>query len=418
MADATVNMLQLLAYSLALGLLIGLERGWSTREEAPGSRVAGLRTFGVLGLVGGVAGMLPPEVSAIAVLATSAILIMGYFRQSARPDRLSATSSIVGVTTMLLGMASTKGYATEAVAAAAMLALVLSLRDSLHGWLRGLTAAEVRSALRFAIIALVILPLAPDRQIGPMNALNPHKLWLVVVLVSGLSFAGYLAVRRVRPSHGLLMTALLGSIVSSTAVTAAFARRLGTGEGDREALIAGIAIASGAMFGRVLLLTAILAPAALPSLALITLPALLISLAGGLRAWKRSVAGSDAGMVLIENPLEVGVALGLAGLVALISIASQWALRQFGHGGLATVLLITGFADVDAAILAFANMPDMALPGRLAGIVLAGPVLLNMVLKSAICVALAPSSNGIRAALPLTLSALAGGCVTLLLLFG
>lgn len=409
-------MLQYLGYALALGLLIGLERGWSTREDAAGTRVAGLRTFGVLGLTGGVAGLLPPAVAAIAVLAAGAILLTGYIRRSARADGLSATSAIVGVVTMLLGMAATTGFAAEAVAAAAALSLILSMRDTLHHWLRGLTAAEVRSAFRFAIIALVILPLAPDRAMGPMGAWNPHRLWLVVVLVSGLSFAGYIAIRRVRPARGLLLAALFGAVVSSTAVTAAFARRLNSGDGDAAALAAGIALASVVMFARVLLLTAILAPPALPSLALVAGPALLVVVLCALLAWRRSGAASDAGAIALGNPLEVGVALGLAGLVALLSLAGQWALQHFGHAGLAATLLITGFADVDAAILAYANLPAPALDGRLAGIILAGPVLMNTLLKAGICIVLAPSRGGVLAALPLASSAIVGGGVIALLL--
>lgn len=409
-------MLQHLGYALALGLLIGLERGWTAREEAAGTRVAGLRTFGVLGLAGGVAGLLPPAVAAIALLMAGAILLTGYIRRSARADGLSATSAVVGLATMLLGMAATTGFATEAVAAAAALTLILSMRDTLHGWLRGLTAAEVRSAFRFAIIALVILPLAPDRAMGPMGAWNPHRLWLVVVLVSGLSFAGYIAVRRVRPARGLLLAALFGAVVSSTAVTASFARRLKTGDGDTAALAAGIALASVVMVARVLLLVALFAPSALPSLALVGAPALLIGAGCLLLGWRRSGPAEDAGRIALGNPLEVGVALGLAGLVALLSLASQWALRHFGHAGLAATLLITGFADVDAAILAYANLPAPALDGRLAGIILAGPVLMNTLLKAAICIVLAPSRSGLRAALPLFFGAVAGGAVVLLML--
>lgn len=412
-----MKVLQFLGYALALGLLIGLERGWSMRGDAAGTRIAGLRTFGILGLAGGVAGLLPMPVAVAALLLAGAVLVAGYVRQSARPAGMSATASLVGLLTFLLGMACTRGYPEQAIAAAAVTAFLLSQRDVLHGWLRGLEPAEIRAAMRFAIITVVILPFLPDRAMGPLDAWNPHSLWLVVVLVSGLSFAGYVATRRVGASHGLLLAAALGSIVSSTAVTAAFARRLRTGDGAPATIALAISIASGVMFVRVLLLTAIIAPVAVWPLALIIGPALAVCLLTGLGGWRRGHAAPAPAAMPIGNPLEIGVALALAAFVAVVSVVSRWALDAFGHAGLATILLITGFADVDAAILALSNLPAGILDGRVAGAILAGPVLANTLLKAGITIAVAPSRTGLRAAAPLLASFAAGGlCVLLLLL--
>ena len=412
-----MNELQLLGYGLALGLLIGLERGWSMRGVPAGTRVAGLRTFGVLGLTGGVAGLLPTSVTVAAVLLAGTVLVIGYLRQSERAAGMSATASLVGLLTLLLGIACTKGYPQQAIATAAVTAFLLSQRDLLHGWLQGLEPAEIRAAMRFAIITVVILPFLPDRAMGPLDAWNPHSLWFVVVLVSGLSFTGYVAARRVGASHGLLLAAALGSVVSSTAVTAAFARRLRTGDGSPAAIALAISIASGVMFVRVLLLTAIVAPVAIWPLASIIGPALAVCLLVGLVGWRRSHASPAPGTLPIGNPLEIGVALALAVFVAAISVVSRWALAEFGHAGLATILLITGFADVDAAILALSNLPMGALNGRMAGAILAGPVLANMLLKAGITIALAPSREGLRAAASLLASFAVGGiCVVLVLM--
>lgn len=408
--------LELLGYALAQGLLIGLERGWSARDGAAGTRVAGLRTFGALGLMGGVAGLFSPAVTAAALLAAGAILIVGYIRQSARADGMSATAALVGLATMLLGVACTNGYPREAMACAAVIALILSLRGALHDWLRGLEAAEVRAAIRFAILAVVILPFLPDQQLGPLNAINPYKLWFVVVVVSGLSFAGYVVTRRVGSAHGLLFTALCGAIVSSTAVTAAFARRLRTGDGPPGTIIAGIGLASVVMFARVLLLTGLLAPVALGSLSWIIGSALLVCLCGSMIFFRLGSPASVARSMPLGNPLELKVALGLAALVAVLSIISRWVLDQFGHAGLAVILLITGFADVDAAILSLANLPPGSIDGTLAGVILAGPVLANMLLKVIICLALSPGKDGMKAAAPLMASTATGAAAVFLLL--
>jgi uncharacterized membrane protein (DUF4010 family) len=407
--------LTMLSYALALGLLIGLERGWTARGEAAGTRVAGFRTFGVLGLTGGVAGMLAPPFGATALLLAGGALLVGYLRQSKRVGGLSATNALAGLLTLVLGMLATSGRSTEALAAAAAATLLLSMRETLHGLLRGMSEAEIRSAARFGLITFVILPLAPDRQMGPLNAWNPHKLWLVVVLVSGLSFAGYVAARRIDPMRSALVTAVCGAIVSSTAVTVAFARRLRTGDEPAGPLTGGIALASVVMFLRVLLLTALLAPFAFPSLALIIMPALVVAtvLAAILMRRPGSVRPTDD--VKLGNPLDLGAALGLAFLVALMTLASQSAFEHFGNMGIAGVLALTGLADVDAAILALAGLPDGTLDGRMAGLVLAGPVLLNTLLKAVLAVAFAPGRAGLRAAIPLMASVVAAGLGALLL---
>jgi len=397
-----------LGYALAIGLLIGLERGWALREDAPGTRVAGFRTFGILGLIGGVAGLMPPLIAAAALVVAGALLLMGYVRRSAHADGLSATNALAALLTMALGLLATTGRPTVALAVAAAATLLLSMRRTLHRWLEGLSEAEIRSSMRFAIIALVILPLAPDRAMGPLEAWNPHQLWLVVVLVSGLSFAGYIATRRIGPARGALVTAACGALVSSTAVTAAFARRLGAGEQPAGPLIGGIALASLVMFVRVLLLAGMLAPYALPSLTMLMVPALLVAVVTAAMMMRGVTFGrsADAAMTL-GNPLDLKAALGLAFLVALISLATRWALERFGDAGVGILLALTGLADVDAAVLSLAGLPPGTLDARSAGIILAGPVLLNTLVKAALALFFAPGRAGVRAAAPLVASVLA-----------
>jgi uncharacterized membrane protein (DUF4010 family) len=287
----------------------------------------------------------------------------------------------------------------------------------MHALLHGLTEAEIEGVARFLLVALVILPLLPDADYGPYDAWNPRRIWLVVVMVAAFSFAGYVAARKYGSSRGILMMALTGALVSSTAVTADFARRLRSEPGLRGALIAGIAIASIVMFVRVLLLTLLLVPRALPTLALVMTPALVVAALLAVLTWRRQSAGNGP-PVKLGNPFAFGPALLLAGFVALFSLIARWALDLFGDRGIAVVLGLTGLMDVDAAVLTLAGMPAATLSDRMAGFVLAAPVLANTGTKAVIAMALAPGRDGLMAAAPLIAAlaaSLAGLAVYLLL---
>ena len=412
----TLALLQPLALSLAIGLMIGLQRGWQARDAPAGHRVAGFRTFGLLGLAGGLAALLPPAFGTILMAATAATLVVGYLRESTATDH-SATGTVAGLLTLALGGFAALGHRVEALAGAAILVLLLAMRSRLHRFLRGVSAAEMEAATRFAIVALVILPLMPDRTMGPLDAWNPRQLWMVVVLVLGLNFAGYVAARRVGPMRGLIATAAAGALVSSTAVTAGYARRLRTPSPADGALIAGIAVASAIMYARVLLLTALLAPFALGPLALAAIPAGLVAAGLAWAAVRRTAPRAADGDLRLGNPLEFGPALALAAFVALLAVASRWALQRYGDAGVGALLLLTGFADVDAAVITLAGLPAGTLPPARAGLLLALPVVANMILKAGMALVIAGGRNGRRAAAPLLASvfAAAGGMVALAL---
>jgi uncharacterized membrane protein (DUF4010 family) len=393
----------------AAGLLIGLERGWRQRAQDAGTRVAGFRTFGLIGLIGGIAGLASDPVAAALGLGVAATLAVGYWK-SAREDALSATTTIAGVLTFGIGFAALRLSPGIALAAAAGSYIILSARRSMHALLRGLTEAEIEGVARFALVALVILPLLPDAAYGPYDAWNPRRIWMVVVLVTGLSFAGYVAARRFGADRGILIVALTGSLVSSTAVTADLARRLRKEPESRRALTAGIALASIVMFVRVQILVLVLIPRALPTLALAMAPATMVAGALAFLAWRRQRA-EPAPPVPLGNPFDFGPALLLAAMVAILSLVARWALERFGGEGLAVVLGLTGLMDVDAAVLTLAGLPQAALDNATAGIVLAVPVLANTAIKGIIAVVIARGRDGIRASLPLfaSLAASAAG---------
>lgn len=390
--------------ALALGLLIGVERGWAHRLDPDGSRIAGIRTFALLGLAGGVAGEatmhVSPLIGSTLLLASTAPLLIGY-GQAAAQGEFSATTAVVGVITLALGLLAATGHMVLACISAAVTTLVLVQRLTLHEWLGRLSEPELQAIARFGLIALAILPLLPDHDFGPYAAWNPRQIWTVVVLVSGLSLVGYAATKRLG-ARGMLATAAAGALVSSTAVTAALAGRIRKGEAEESGLVAGIALASAIMFGRVMILVGVLAPFALVPTALVAGPAAAVSVACA--AWAlRSRRGprSTTELPQVRNPFDLAPALLLAGVVMAGSLAARWALDAFGDAGLVVVLGVTGMLDVDAAIISMSSLPGGALTPRTAGYILAAPILANTLVKAGITLAIARGRPGWRAAAPL-----------------
>lgn len=318
--------------SIAVGLLVGMERGWTQRNFGKGRRVAGFRTFGLIGLLGGLGGLAPDMVAAALGLGVAAVLTVGYSR-SADQDHLSATTTLAGLLTFGAGFCATRLSPALGLATGAAIFAILSSRQSMHALLRGMDESEIEGVSRFLLVSLVILPLLPDASYGPYDAWNPRKIWMVVVFVMGLSFAGYAISRRFGRDRGVLLVALTGAIVSSTAVTADYARRLRDEPDGRGLLTAGIAVASIVMFVRVQLVALVLVPRALPSLALTMAPAALVAVAFALTAWRAHGKGGNGAAV--ANPLGFtprSCWLPRRGIVArrALGIGTFWAA---GHGG-------------------------------------------------------------------------------------
>ncbi|KRB82256.1 hypothetical protein ASE00_09205 [Sphingomonas sp. Root710] len=407
-----VDGLEYVALGLALGFLIGIERGWSSRSAIPGTRVAGIRTFALLGLTGALCGALATGVH-IAIgaglfVATAGLIVIGYRRSVIQGASVSATGAIAMLLTLGIGLLAATGQPVLASVSAAIMTLILSMREQLHGWIERLDKVELQAIARFALIALAILPLLPDRDMGPFDAWNPHQLWIMVVLVSGLSFIGYFVSKWLGPSRGIIATAAAGAMISSTAVTASLATRLRAGELETPSLIAGVAAASAVMFMRVLVMAAMLAPFALPWLAaVIGAPAMVSLLCTGWFLRRTQTGSGSDGEIAVRNPFAIWPALMLVGLVMFLSVVANAALLRFGDAGLATALAISGMIDVDSAIITMGGLPAGAIDGRTAGLVLSLPVLLNTLVKAVVAISIAGWRAGWPAALPLILSAAA-----------
>lgn len=381
-----------LALALGLGLLIGVQRGWAQRSAAAGTRFAGVRTYGLIGLSGGIAAVVEPMAAVLAMVilgGVGVLVVAGYWRTSrGRSDAVSGTASLVALLTLACGYLAGSGARVAATAAGGSIVLILAMRGPLHKLIRSLEEREVMAIGRFALIALVILPLLPNAPMGPFGAWKPQSLWLVVVMVSGFSFTGYLAAKWLGPQRGTLATAATASLVSSTAVTAAMAARHRDGDGEASLLNAAIALASAVMYVRVMALAALLAPFALPTLATGAVPGMLVSLAGMALIHRRSAdaPGATPRDMAVKNPFDVGPALLMLALVMLLTAVARWVLAHFGDRGLAVVLAITGVVDVDSAIITMGSLPTGILSPRTAGLVLLPPILLNTMLKASIAV--------------------------------
>ena len=407
--------------ALALGLLIGLQRGWVSRGDPAGSRFAGVRTYGLFGLAGGVAGVLQSRASGLSIVllaASAGLVLLGYWRATKGRASISGTASLTGLITLAAGFLAGNGEFALASVVAGTTVLVLAQRNRWHHWLRHIEAHEMQAIARFALIALVILPLLPDTPFGPYGAWRPRQLWLVVVLVSGFSFAGYAGVKLLGPARGILATAVAGSMVSSTAVTAALAGKLRDAAGESRLLNAGVALASATMFLRVTLLTAALAPFALTGFATLALPAMLTSLLG---CWLilRGQAADDGGTesaITVRNPFNLRPALLLMALTMALTLAARWVLERYGDAGLAVVLAISGTADVDSAIITMGNLPPGTLSPRIAALILALPVTLNTLFKTAALLGLAGWQKAWPGACAMLVSlvALGGGVLAVL----
>jgi uncharacterized membrane protein (DUF4010 family) len=379
-----------MATALACGLLIGIERGFDLRSERSGTRVAGIRTFALLGLVSGLAGLAgrfgQPLVAAALVIGAVAVIAIGYANRPGLADRPDATTPIAALLTVALGFTAGFGEPRFAIAGATVATLLLALKGELHGLLDKLDDDDVKALARYAVIAGAVLPFLPSGQYGPLHAWNLQKLWLVVVLVTGFSFLGYVANRIFGERHGTIATALIGGAYSSTAVTQSLAQRLGS-ERRAGAENAGIALASAVMYLRVLVLIGVLSTRVLAPFAIIVLPATIIAWASGLLLY-RSAPQRDA-PAAPGNPIAIVPALGFVVFVAFAAVAAKWAAGRFGEQGIALLLLIVGSTDVDTAIITLGNLPSTAISPLLAAIAIAGTIIANMAVKIGITLAYA-----------------------------
>ncbi len=402
---------QRLGLALVLGLLIGLERGWHGRAGAEGSRVAGIRTFGIIGFLGGISAMLAGPfglwLPSVAFGAIAILMIRAYALRPSRHDDVGATTTVASLVTFLLGTLAVSGDMAIAAAGAVVLTLLLGIKPILHGWLRRIEYDELLAVLKLLLISVVLLPVLPDRGYGPWGALNPYEIWWMVVLVAGISFCGYASVRLIGQRRGLLATGLLGGLTSSTVVMLSFARLSRRNEGADALLAAGAVAASATMFLRVMVILAIVAPALLVPLAPPFAAATALSYAGVLWLSRRGARETPLPDLRMPNPFEFGVALQFGLLLAAILVLARALPAWLGAPGLYLLGAVSGLADVDAITLSMARGTIGADAGVVAGNVIVVAALANTATKIALALIFGSAGMAWRVALVLGLAILA-----------
>ncbi len=400
-----------LGVALALGLLIGLERGWHDRDAGEGGRVAGLRTYGLVGLLGGFAALLSdgPVFLGFAFVGVVGAFVVAYGLSGRHRSDVGITSLVAALLTFIFGAAVVQGFMAPAAIGAVITAFLLQYKAFLHRWIDALSPGELHAALKLLLISVVLLPVLPDTGYGPWDALNPFRIWWMVVLIAGISFVGYFAMRIAGTGKGAVLTGLAAGLASSTALTLHFSRLARESPDSSRILGAGILLACGTMFPRMLLLAsvidtglfmALVAPAAVMGVVVYGSAALLW--------WRRPSAEAGEQAAKLRNPLALGSALVFGALLAVIMMAAEGLKAVFGDAGILALSAVSGITDVDAITLTLADMSGADLAAGMAalGIVVAGAV--NSVVKGAMTLAIGGPRLGLHAAGPLALAAATG----------
>ncbi len=415
-----MELLQRLGLALAIGLLVGLERGWHGRAEREGARVAGVRTFALVGLTGGVAGALVPVsgvvLPAAVLLALSGLLAVSYWFTLRAEGDAGLTTEIAMLLVFLLGATSVLGEMAPTAAAGVICALLLSLKSRLHGWVARMDGGELSAVLKLALISVVGLQLMPDRGYGPGGVLNPYDLWWAVVVVAGLSFLGYVAIRLGGAKLGMLLTGLCGGLASSTSTTLALSRVVQAQPSLAPMAAVGIVAAGSVAFLRVLALVAVFGPALLGALVLPVAVMAGVGLLATIGFSVRAPAGpaTDEPVEGLANPLELGAALGFGGVLAAVLLGVHYLRLWLGDAGVYAAAALSGLTDVDALTISVSRLVGVDLsefPGAVAIFI---AVSVNSVVKAAISLVVGNRALGLRVLPVYLLTIVAGGAVLML----
>ena len=411
----TSNIVGLLIASLG-GAAVGLERQWSGHAEGPGARFAGIRTFTMLGSIGGLCGWLWTAgitLPAAILLAGAVAVITAAYIAGSRHD-IDGTTEVAALVVLAAGLLAGMGSVKLASGIIALLTLLLVEKSRLHAIVQRIDDVGLRSGVRFAVMALVILPLLPEGPYGPFGGIRPREIWALVLFFSGLSFAGYMARKVAGPDRGYLATGLLGGLVSSTNVTFTFARLSRTDVASERMLAFGAIGANAMLYPRVLVATAILNAAVVrPLVPYLVLPALVAALVTVLGVRRASPAGAPD--VSAANPLQLRAALKMAALFQAVLMLVHLVGEVWGQSGVFTSAAVLGLTDVDALTVSMARGVAETASPAVAALAIAIGVLANTAMKLGIAVFLgAPRFRALAGgALALMLAALGGALLLL-----
>lgn len=407
----------LLAATLA-GLAVGLERQWSGHASGVNARFGGLRTFTMIGLVSGIAGwwtttgLIGPATVMLAGIA--GVIVVAYF-SSSRTD-IDATTEIAALVVVAAGVLAGTDQITLSAAITALTVLLLFEKSRLHGLVGRLGEVELMAAARFAVMAVVVLPLLPAEPLGPFGPLGEirlRQLWALVLFFSGLSFVGFIARRAFGPRRGYAVAGALGGLVSSTSVTLTFSRLSRAHPESGRMLAAGVLGANVMLFPRVLVATAVLAPA----LAWALWPAVLAPMAIGLVLLARGIRDHEEPTDAPEdrNPLNILAALQMTVLFQVVLSLVSLAESRFGEAGLYASAGVLGLTDVDALTISMAERVSTGTAVEVASAALVLGILANTVVKTTIALVVGRGAYRTLATLGLAAMAVSLGAWLLLM---
>lgn len=361
-----------IAVALGVGLLIGLERGWRGRDEPPGQRTAGIRTFAITGLLGGTFGLLARALPdggglllGLGFASYAAVLAYFYAEENRAAGIFSATTAVAAMVTFALGAYAVLGDIELAAAAAVATAGILALREGLHGWVARLTYSELRAGLLLTAMTFIGLPLLPDHPVGPFGGVDLREIWIIAIVLAAVSFLGYAAVKSFGATRGILLGAAAGGLVSSTAVMTTNARRAAAGEGAARLLAGAAMLATAMSFLRGLVLVAAFNTSVLAYVAAPLTAAAVVSAAA---AWilARDAADGEGQTVQFRNPFDLGAVVGFALVLGILLVTSRIASDRFGEAGALVMALLAGLADIDAVTVSVAKLAPATLSSEAA----------------------------------------------------
>ena len=410
------------AIAVLLGALVGIEREKRKMEESDTEHIAGLRTFTLLGLVGAASGYLAknlssPWILAAALVVVGAFVVVGYLSTArVSQDGKGLTTEVAALVVFLLGALVMFGHRELAIGLGVITAAVLAYKQPLHGFVEKLGWDDVFAGLRLLIATFIALPLLPDKPIDPWGALNPYKLWLLVILISSLSLVGYVLTRWLGPARGTALTGLTGGLVSSTAVTLSFAKEARDKPENSAALACGILLSWAVMFLRVIVLVAVVNRTLL---AQVLVPFAVMAVAVGAYAAflyfrDGSVDGERLkGKVEVKNPFSLVEAAKFGALFAVVLVAVKIVQEHFPPSGLYAVAGLAGLTDVDAITL---SMSEFAQSGeaRVAVIAIVIASLSNTIVKCGMAFVLGGQELGKKLLIATALTLAAGLAAALL----
>jgi uncharacterized membrane protein (DUF4010 family) len=364
------------------GLAVGIERQWSGHATGPRARFAGVRTFALLGGAAGVSGWLwlnqAQALSVVLLAAAAGVVVVAY--ASASRTEVEATTEVSALVVLAAGVLGGLGHLALSGGIAVATSFVLLEKSRLHRFVHRLDDESLRAAVRFAVMATVVLPVLPSGPYGPWGTIRPRELWLLVLFFSGISFVSFLARRAVGARYGYPIAGLLGGFISSTNVTLTYARASHGAKAIAAPLAYGTIAASTVLFARVAVATAVLNPALVAPLAWFLLAPFIagaLAVATGIRHMK----GDAQEVEPPRNPLQIGAALQMAALFQVVIIAVELARRTWGDRSVLVSGAVLGLTDVDALTITMARGARANIPLELAVRGIATGILSNTILK-------------------------------------